>query len=737
MPSAQECAARIKASYRSVVEEPPADLDMRSYNWFRPAVEGRCIPLVDIARRADKEYETWRRIEEPLIEHSCDSTQRLKDWIEHTLEEDLARMIDTTPRGVSSTAQQAAFEFTPYQRLSMLIFVTAPFATTSKITVDTDSLRAIAYDPRVGGSGKRKLPIQTQFSLQKGEPPDVAIIDLPTGAGKTAWSLCVLFLMMAPLHFPRLSRSHHRKMLGQVHEGDLLMIIARLSIVAVGPTVFAHFVNTLNRLLPRMQELLPAGFKINVWSKMSKHYSLKAAADASEDTMTFWVMTPDKVNQVRRESPSIAILGCLVDEFTQDKPAVRSRTDMSPVLKQMINQATPHRLTAATGGNSYLRDFFGGQLWESAGNLRSSIARHDFKNAYIISQQMCKLDLVTLTAFRNPVRADLCRLMPSSLQVEFVRARRQTLASYLVGTRTDVGPISMATAVCAMIQDRQYRLRPYTRAKIEQIFKDAFLNMADLFTALLSVTDEAGRPIPPASIERLKQRYQDFVLDGCPICMCDKSVEDLRFCGACGYALCSDCVPRCARCPFCRKAMQYANPTDDSAIPADDDYSVEITFPSSMPLKNVLRSITQANHKQVTATTLALHAVLRAGYKRLLILVHRPVWTARAHINPISIERLQAVCGIRIFDADLFLHGKGSRFELMKAEFDAVDDQPKAFMCFSNPEFMVGTDLCTTDCILTSGTVDEDILTQSIGRAIRPHPNRDPDKPLLMVTIHV
>lgn len=737
MPSAAECARHIKSCFRTLLTDTHS-LDMNALDWFRPSSTGRLIPLKDITRHADAEYERFRRIDSGLIQHSFDGTQKLREWIEASSEEALAYMIGFTPFDVKASKTAPAFEFTPFQRLSMMVYVTNPFPITSKIMVDTESLRAIAYSPQ-DTSAKRKQPIQTQFSVQKGESPDFGIIDLPTGSGKTAWVISVLFLLMSPDLYPKMCRSYRRKMLGQVYEGDLLMLVANLSIIAVGPTVFGHFVDTLNRLLPSFQALLPPGYVINVWTKMSKYYSIKVAADAPDNVITFWVMPPDKINQVRREHPTIALVGCVVDEFTQDKkPTMRSRTDVSTVLKNLVTQATPQRLREATERRSHLQEFFGGQLFHSANDLTLCIKARNFAGAYTVAKQICQLDVITLTAFRNAVRTDLCNLLPPSLQVEFIQARRETLASHMVRSRTDAGPISMASAICSIIQTREFRVDSVLRDKISQVFQVPIFSMTDMFEELLELTDSRDRNIPSEAILRLKERHAEFSTEGCPICAIEAPLEDLRFCGSCGYAMCHRCVHRCQSCPFCRKTMRYAAPQTVLAttLSVDQGYPTSLPFPESPTIKETLAQISGAHLKQITATTLTIHAVLRAGYKRLLIMVENTAWH-RGGYNPISPQKLQAACGLQIFDADMFLRGKGTEFNDDKKLFDRNDSTPRAFMCFSNPEFMVGTDLCTTDCIITSGTVENKMLTQAIGRAIRPNSNRDITKPLLMVTVYV
>ena len=186
--------------------------------------------------------------------------------------------------------------------------------------------------------------------------------------------------------------------------------------------------------------------------------------------------------------------------------------------------------------------------------------------------------------------------------------------------------------------------------------------------------------------------------------------------------------------------MRIANPTVETVdltaeVEDDDDYPTTLPVPDGIGLDATLRAIHGLHLKQVQATTMVLHALIRYGYKRLLILVEKNDYH---HIrdNPIIPLKLSSACGMEIFNADE-IRGRGTEFKRMKERFDRRDNIPRAFICFSNPNFMVGTDLCMADCIVTSGTLKDKLVTQAIGRAIRPRPDRDPTKPIVLATVHV
>lgn len=745
MPTAHECAVAIKATCRDMLSPSPMRTQSNSSPrmWFRPSEEQHTIPLHEITAYNDREYEEWKDLKDDRITHECDDQEELLKFIEKISEENLTSLLSMVPDGVTASETQPAFEFTPYQRLSMCVFVSNPYPRTSKITVGTEELRAIANYSEFDVN-KRKIPIQAQYSLLQGECPDVSIIDLPPAAGKTSWALTVAFLLMSPLFFTRLMKSYRRKRLGTVFDGCLTMPVGRVALIGVAGAVFEHFASTLRRLIPNFKKILP-NFNFEVWTTMSKHYSVAKTAEMSENTMVFWLVPPSKINEVLRATTDIAVAVGITDEFTIDTPRQRSKTAMSPVIKQMITQATPKMLTMATRGRSWLNEFLGGQLFCDANLLSRQIRSRNFSFAQTIAEQYCKMDLITQSIFRHPIRMDQVssNLLPVGLQVNFLRARRHTIASHISGALTDIAPVSLAKVLIRKLETDGYRVGSHSSRELERIFSGSIIHADDIIEKLGTFVNEYGESMPKDVIDRLKERLDEFEVQ-CPICFDDAPpMKDVRLFSCCGYAICKDCTGRCTRCPFCRSAVRDGTigclesnviELSDEENDTDPDYPTRPTTFGSTIEETVAR-LRSTRPTQIAATVLALHTLIHFGYKRILIMVeHRRTMTTE---NPISLSTMQRICGIRLFDVDDAIRGKGQRFANMKYEFDADDSIPKAFVCFSSPEFLIGTDLYRTDAILTSGMIPNKMLTQAIGRAIRPNPNRDPTKPLAMITVHV
>ena len=68
------------------------------------------------------------------------------------------------------------------------------------------------------------------------------------------------------------------------------------------------------------------------------------------------------------------------------------------------------------------------------------IRRRQWTDAQTACEQLCKLDLMTVTPFRDLVRDDLKMLVPPSLNVMCLRSRRFTYTAALAESSVDWSP---------------------------------------------------------------------------------------------------------------------------------------------------------------------------------------------------------------------------------------------------------------------------------------------------------
>lgn len=704
--------------------------------WFCRPETGytKTISYRSFVEHADRDYLAWRT-PSARIDHVHTMETSLDEWVRDVSVEDLARIIRTTPRGLSADpVTGVSFDFAPWQRISMAFYVRPFFPTTSRVTIDTATLRELAdYAPEELARARR-LPISAELSTLEGTMRDFGIVDLPTAAGKTAWVLSVALMTLSGDHYDALVREFLAKLSGTMFKGPSTPRIARLAIVAAAGTTFNHFVTTLTRLVPRFAEV-DASVRVVVWCTMSKHHSTRAAFEMPPDVVVVWIVPPAKLNGVLREHPDITVPLCIVDEYTQDTPRERYVSDRSTVMKRMIAQATPQALQRATmGSHSDLKEIFGGFL-VAPQHIHRLVRRREFKDATFAVQQLCKLDQMTLTPFRERVRNDLRSLVPNGMFITFVRSRRVTMASHILDAQTDLVPISLTHVILKYLDP--FRPDAASQERIRATVTDHSMAPTDITTLLdgvTSVVPNAERSV----VDRLKTRITEFT-SSCPICM-NEDASGIHIMGCCGYCMCDGCfhAHRSRRCAFCRTEMRTHIPRSESAdeATAADPLVLDPYPPAST---SVFDPPQMRRNTQVANLTHTLHHVRAIGCTRVLIIVERP----SLHRDDLTLDvpRLSSRTGIAITRVDDLIRGKGTQFAKVKAEFDAPDPRPMALICYGIDErFLVGTDLAHADCVVTVGSLQtsasDSILTQALFRVLRPRRERDNTQPLRLFKIY-
>lgn len=712
--------------------------------WFTPdSSHVKTIPYPSIAHHADLEYIRWRAVN-PHAEYTFDATDNLKRWVRNSTEAEIAELIDTTPPGVANGegGNLLCIPFTPWQRLTIALWVSPPYSVTSKVTIDADALRLIAqYGPR---DTPRKMPIQAEFSMLEGTIPDLSIIDLPTASGKTALSLAIAFTLLSSPVYPRLCTEHRSKLSGSIFQGKATVRVARMAIVAVSATTFHHFVDTLHRSIVEWTKMEP-GVVITVWSTMGKSYSVSQVADRlPPNHIVFWVIPVKELNKVLRDAPDVAVAVCLTDEFTVDTPKEKSRTFRSPVLKHLITQATPQALQQTTHGNrSLLKEAFGGVLHAPC-FIGTLILRRQYSEAQLACEQLCRLDLMTMTHLRDFVRRDLVRLMPTGLQVNFVRSKRCTISSHLLGMQVDMVPASFLNVLLHHIHGMFCSASSILQFKTE-MEQDTVIAPVRVVTALRTLgeanpTQTAGN----SALKRLVRRIEEFT-ESCPICL-DDHPTGMKIFGCCGYCVCERCFETCGtRCAFCRTPVPSALPRTSFTVQEEDEEdSVRLEYPpppaaltTGTAFSESLQRVVSPRNRQTANLTLTLHALVNDSRKRILIVIEKD----RMHEDlsrTVDVRHLSLVTGIRIERIDDKLSGKGTGFSKIKAMFDSATPYPMALLSFGmHAAFLVGTNLDHADSMVTVGDIEGSMLTQAVNRIFRPRVDRDNSQPVVMVKMHM
>lgn len=731
--------------------ETPTTTSARTwFQWTRGGDDTRHIPYHAIADYGDEEYTKWRTPSHE-ISHIFNLDAELTAWVHAVPEEDLARIIATTPSGLAADpATGCGFSFTPWQRISMAYYVAPFFGITSTVTVDAATLRAIAYGDM--DSNQRRIPISCERSMLAATPRDVGIIDLPTAAGKTSWVASVGLMLLSGDSFRRLCLENDQKHAGVMFRGPSPPRVARLVVIAAAASTFDHFAVTVERLIPRMHDVDPSA-NIVLWKTMGKHHSTRHAYDwtasFSTNTIIVWVVPPSRLNALLREHPDITVPVCIVDEYTTDTPRERVSCDRSAIMKMIIPQATPQALMDATHGNrSLLKDTFQGTLLPPK-HIVKFIRNRDFKAATLAANQLCMLDLMTMTPFRRRVREDLAQLVPEGLEITFVPSRRVTIASYIEQTTADLVPASLVNVVLSFLHP--VRMDGASRQRVEQITVGEHVDPRGLVAVLEGLTSSS--PLSDRGvIDRLKRRIAEFT-EACPICMNDAAPDEIRIMGCCGYCLCSTCAHNGSlnddRCAFCREPIRSRIPRVEVAAHGDDapppssppsslpppTAGVRLDVYPDAPVADYAPAALRSN-TQVENLTLTLHHVTATlGCKRILIIIERARHGGDIDAH-MSLDTLASRTRVDISRVDPLLVGKGTAFARIKARFDSPDPAAMAMLCYGiHPSFLVGTDLAHADCLVTVGDIPETILTQALGRVFRPRVGRDASRPVHMFKI--
>lgn len=722
-------------AHRIKLSPEPASQDgdfQHANDWFRRPGGRRTneVRYADIAHHADKEYNNWRHVGDERIKHVHTLEDQLAAWVRATDVEEIARVLDTVPPGLGADPETGCgFDFTAWQRLSMAHTMRHLFSVTARVEVNTDDLRAIAgILPTHSG---RRQPITAQMSMLAGSCPDKIICDLPTACGKTAWSLGVAVGLL--LDIDRLVTTHMHKSVGVCVRGPPVVQVARLVIVATAGMTHDHFVTTARRIAPRTEAMDPT-INVVVWDKCGKAVSTTRALAMPRDTLVIWIVPIEKVNAVLREDPCVTVPVVITDEYTVNTPREKSATDQSYVMHNVITQATPQALQDATRGNrSWLKTEFGGFLYGPSW-LTGFIEHRQWADAKLAADQTVKLDLMTLTPFRTRIRDELRALIPAGLEVTFVRSRRVTFASMLLGTTAELVPANFDNVLLSQLTN----FAPDTAsiARLREALAEDVTTIAALVDILGTLTSD--RSTDRAPVDRLCARLGEFD-EGCPICMCEDTVgKNIYAC--CGYCVCDACYSRSAtRCPFCRTAVRRAIPRAElpsgagpDGLPAPDE-----SYPSAPVQPMELGSREMGRNSTLANLTYAIHHLRANGHRRLLIVIERTRFSRELGAG-LDVGQLSAVTDVDILRVDHILGGKASAFTAIKRQFDSPNPRAMALLSYGvNDNLMVGTDLAAADGIVMVGAIPNRILTQAVARTMRPNANRDNTRPLRQVNVYV
>lgn len=749
MPSAVECVRHIRETLTARNANDAVQGDEWDTLWDVPEGGLRVTPLRSIGRNADAEYLRWMTPSEGAT-FGCTFDDHLIAWVSRLTDEELEECFDATMEGAPPVV------FTPWQRLSMYVWVHMPVDAEAHVAVSAGTLQQWAYRPEWTGT-RRKHGLGASMLRGGGSMPRMTICDLPTGTGKTLWSLAISYLAMHDTVFFDAMRRRQIEVAGEIVQGGGDGIVGRVVIVAAAPSTYSTFLQALGQLQETFSTFDPT-LRVSIVTSTGSTLDVRRMATEA-NTLTFWVVPMVQLQNVLRMDPSVTIPIVVCDEFTVDTPKSRIRVPASAVLRWIVTQATPAALVKATRGYpTMLQRFFEGELYSPSG-LFATTSRRDFKTAQVMCEHYCKLSLATLgRTLRTHVRADLESMMPAELHVHFVRSRVQTVSAHIRQSTQDVIPASLSSVLVHYL--RPLHLSADSIVLLNNLGeRGSLLTPNDILSAVRAV--ESREHVSSAHVDetcrqRLITRIEEFA-ERCPVCFEPESHEHRIYVfSCCGYCTCRDCFDRVfqrgrQRCPFCSQPILTT--TVNAQEQADDENQVPLTafqYPAPMAdvtiasapnranIADALRGLALSSNRQLTNGLLAMQTLRSTGCRRLLVIVERePVVEAQVDLSSFfDTDRIEWSTGFQTVRIDPMLSGRGKAFELVKSRFDNPDTGPMALLSLGFDErLMVGTNLNFADGMVVIGHIKPSLITQALARIMRPRPSRDNSLPMPLVYV--
>lgn len=654
---------------------------------------------------------------------SYDSSKTLFDWLTKVDIDSLRKNLAYVPTSIGN------LHFTAWQRLFICCYVWRPYSLEASISVSNHEMRTICGNDSAYERKKACLGIHESICRFKHTIPEKGIINTPPGSGKTSMSLTIGYLIAGP-RFPLvLERYQKRRKAVQFCNGSLEIKVARLVLVSVSATTFGHYKDALTSMLFHYRNF-ETDLHLVQWNGMGKQYSVSNAAALGPNTLVFWILPVEKLNEVLRQNPEYHITCLLADEVTKNQ---RNKQSISPILHTIFTQATVAIFTDEK--QTLLSE---NKVYDPR-ELETLIRSRYFKEASQCAVSTLKLTLLTSNEFRVPIMQDLKRLLPVGLDVFRVRSRTLTLSALVGQHTTDIVPVSLFDTLLKYFDNP--RLSTTSIEALKNCVQSSFTT-ENLVTCLKTLQPRetythTGRHDTTREhhlnelVNRLTRRLQEYANE-CPICN-----NDGRHCqifGCCGYAVCQLCFEKVNSCPFCRSPVQKT-----CTIVNLQDTTVDTTYAQApefgeTTFQQALQRHTSRHATQLKNLVNVLHILKHFQYTHSLIIIKGSSYT-----NPedyLDVQRMQQVTQFKIITLDRCT-GQGTDFTQKKKQFDQSQG-PVAILHFSdetNGNFLFGTDMATADSLLIIGDISQRVVTQSIARIFRPNPTRNNQNNLPVIRI--
>ena len=634
----------------------------------------------DLFSLDENEYKSRRSNLEDTTS-SFDADVSLREWVSNTSEEEIASLIDTTPHGLASDAENKDFFFTAWQRISMAHWVNMPFDVTSCCTADGREVR---------------------YSLLKGSFPDRGILDLPLGCGKTAWACSVASMSLSDQLFCKLRMEYRTKNIGNAICGFPTLPVARIAIFSVSPSSFSNYVSTMERLIPVLERKWE-GLVFHLWKTMDNDKGVLQAYTGEDNHVFFWILPVGRVNSVLRKFPCIAV-AMHITEHVGRRP---SNVSFSPALKEIAVQGDPRSFYSSAANGTWVSNMLSGDT----SSRRKGI---------------CMMNVLSLSAYRSLVRSDLHSLFPPEIVVHRMRYlessvfRIQKWNIMLPATLCNV-LLSCVRPFCATTES----LLAFVRRMSSAREPEPRLVVSSL-EGLVSHSPSSNQ----SCVLRVVERMKEFG-NACPICLKEKQTK-VRVFGCCGYSVCSSCYTSCLpKCPFCRvriplwlKRSQVEGWPEEATI----SYPSLPSIDSTLPFSSTLHSLVTFEGKEMENLAHVLHCLVSYGYRRILFFVEKnyfSYWEDGREKVHIHFPLLTEVTGVQFFRMDtLSKSGMATQFAKTKKKFDSSLLNPISLVDLgtNRMDYLLDVNFDNADSVIIVGKRDK--LDSIAKRIFRPKMER-------------
>jgi hypothetical protein len=256
------------------------------------------------------------------------------------------------------------------------------------------------------------------------------------------------------------------------------------------------------------------------------------------------------------------------------------------------------------------------------------------------------------------------------------------------------------------------------------------INLDILISMIENIKTKDGKSVIEHSpdVGRMLDRMKEFC-DECPICC--NSTTDIKMMTCCSYCVCTTCHSSFQRCAFCRTDLS------DMVGVARPPEEVQVFTPQQDLISTLFYNVDEKKLQMQNLVT-TLESLKTHGHIRILLMMN--IYNVAGERVSSFVQTINEILNIKIYNTEDSTHGKGTRFKVIKEEFDDTVAHPEPIVLLCNHSrhsgILFGVDFVHTDAVVVVGDVHEETGTQLMGRVFRPLLTRDNSKHIPFLKIY-